>query len=107
MEFCPKCGSLMYPKKGEDKVELVCLSCGHKEKASDSEEYRLVKEGKRKEAPPVVEGGQEGLPKTKETCPECGHDEAYWWMQQTRGADEPTTRFYRCVKCNHVWREYS
>ncbi|MBI2112883.1 transcription factor S, partial [Candidatus Woesearchaeota archaeon] len=27
--------------------------------------------------------------------------------QQTRGADEPETRFFRCTKCNYTWREYA
>jgi len=28
-------------------------------------------------------------------------------MIQTRAADEPPTRFYRCTKCGHTWREYA
>ena len=40
-------------------------------------------------------------------CEKCGHDEAVWWMLQTRSADEPTTQFYRCVKCQYTWRDYS
>jgi DNA-directed RNA polymerase subunit M len=27
-------------------------------------------------------------------------------MRQTRAADEPTTRIYRCAKCSNTWREY-
>jgi DNA-directed RNA polymerase, subunit M/Transcription elongation factor TFIIS len=47
------------------------------------------------------------LPVSKEvTCPKCGNHEAYYWMIQTRAADEPPTRFYKCVKCGHTWREY-
>ncbi|MEM4865380.1 MAG: hypothetical protein QXY09_02690 [Acidilobaceae archaeon] len=26
---------------------------------------------------------------------------------QTRAADEPPTRFYRCTKCGYTWREYA
>ena len=43
----------------------------------------------------------------KEKCPKCGNMEAYSWQRQTRGGDEPATRFYRCVKCSKTWREYS
>lgn len=46
------------------------------------------------------------LPKTKITCPKCENIEAFWWMQQTRGADEPPTLFYRCTKCGYSWRSY-
>ena len=39
-------------------------------------------------------------------CPKCGCKEAYFRTEQTRGADEPETEFYTCVKCEKVWREY-
>jgi DNA-directed RNA polymerase subunit M/transcription elongation factor TFIIS len=40
----------------------------------------------------------------KVECPKCGNHEAYWWMVQTDTADEPSTQFFRCTKCNHTWR---
>lgn len=46
-------------------------------------------------------------PKIRVNCDKCGHTVAYYWTQQTRGADEPETRFFRCVKCRYTWREYS
>lgn len=49
----------------------------------------------------------ETRPTIKIECERCGHDEAVWWMLQTRSADEPTTQFYRCTKCEHTWRDYS
>ncbi|RLG87398.1 MAG: transcription factor S, partial [Thermoprotei archaeon] len=39
-------------------------------------------------------------------CPRCGYDEVYYWEVQTRAADEPTTRFFKCARCGYVWREY-
>jgi len=39
-------------------------------------------------------------------CPTCGNNEAFWVLRQTRAADEPETKIYRCVKCSHSWREY-
>ncbi len=38
---------------------------------------------------------------------DCDSNEAVWWMLQTRSADEPTTQFYRCTKCNTTWRNYA
>jgi len=46
-------------------------------------------------------------PTVKIDCEKCGHDEAVGWMFQTRSADEPTTRFYRCQKCKYTWRDYT
>ena len=54
----------------------------------------------------VIDEKTDTLPKTKAKCERCGHNEAYWVIRQTRAADEPETRIYRCVKCSHSWREY-
>jgi DNA-directed RNA polymerase subunit M len=40
-------------------------------------------------------------------CPKCGAKKVVSWMQQTRAADEPPTRFYKCMNCGYSWREYS
>ena len=39
-------------------------------------------------------------------CPHCGHKEAEAWQRQILAADEPSTSFFRCLKCRRVWREY-
>ena len=36
-----------------------------------------------------------------------GINTAYVWQVQTRGADESSTQFLRCTKCNYTFREYS
>jgi DNA-directed RNA polymerase subunit M len=46
------------------------------------------------------------LLKVKETCPKCDNNEAETWQMQTRSADEPSTHFFRCLKCKFTWREY-
>jgi transcription factor S len=53
-----------------------------------------------------AEKGLDALPTTTIDCSRCGNDMAFWWMLQTRSADEPTTQFYRCTKCTHTWRNY-
>ena len=45
-------------------------------------------------------------PITNEKCPKCGHGKAYYAMVQTRAADEPETKFFKCEKCKHRWRDY-
>ena len=99
--FCPKCHSLMH----RDGNELVCRRCGYRTAAEKTKDERIETKPEEKEIA-VFEGDLDTLPRTKITCPSCGHDEAWWYMRQTRAADEPTTRFYICTKCKHVWREY-
>ena len=47
------------------------------------------------------------LPTVRIECPRCGNNTAYVWQVQTRGADESSTQFLRCTKCNYTYREYS
>jgi DNA-directed RNA polymerase subunit M len=108
IQFCPKCGSIIKPKKERDKVILEC-SCGYKSSGSsaDSASFKEEKKVNKDEAEfAVVDKEIETLPITKEECPNCGNNEAYFWTHQTRGADEPETKFLRCTKCKHTWRDY-
>ena len=99
MKFCPKCGSIMRPEKGVYK----CISCGYTEAI---ETITTIKEKAEEKEIVVVEEEIATLPTTKIECPRCGNDTAYWRMEQTRAADEPTTRIYTCTKCKYTWREY-
>jgi len=98
----------MMPKETEAGVVLACTSCDYMSKDEKLEGYTVVKRIEpEKEITVVEEDVGPGLPTTRIRCPKCGHDTSYWWLRQTRSADEPTTRFYRCVKCGKVWREYA
>jgi len=103
MKFCPKCEVRL--KKKDDGVS--CPKCGYSEGSVET-----TKQVKKEEEVPelnVLEEneGKETLSTIKIDCEKCGHNEAVWWMLQTRSADEPTTQFYRCIKCNHTWRNYA
>jgi DNA-directed RNA polymerase subunit M len=108
LEFCDKCGGLLIPKRAGSKTVLECRKCGRR-RAAKSKDFKIsVSTNTKPEKIIIVDkkSRMEGLPKTLAQCPKCEHNEAYWWMQQTRAADEPPTRFFKCVKCGHVWREY-
>lgn len=103
MEFCPKCGAMMFPKDNT----LHC-KCGF-EKGMTKElvvKYAISEKIDAKDT--VIFTGEDinTLPTTKEICPKCGNREAFWWLQQTRRADESETRFFRCSSCKYTWREY-
>ena len=111
MKFCPKCEAKL--KRG-DSGGLQCPKCGHAEEsgkagAGAAASSRGTKEEAVNTEFNVFEGdeGEETHPTIKIECEKCGHGEAIWWMLQTRSADEPTTQFYRCTKCQHTWRNYA
>ncbi len=114
LRFCPRCGSLMTPRRENGKLVWVCPSCGYREEAGGNPGLgslvvlRQKIEHSEKERIIVVDksASTANLPKTRATCPRCGYHEAYYWVVQTRRADEPPTRFYKCARCGYVWREY-
>jgi len=91
----PKGGKIVCPNCGESNDK----ECSSKKKVEHSLEDEII----------VREANEDlaVLPKIKAHCPECGHNEAAYWFEQTRSADEAPTRFYRCMKCRRTWREYS
>ncbi|RNF23394.1 putative transcription elongation factor-like protein [Trypanosoma conorhini] len=36
-------------------------------------------------------------------CPNCGKNRCSYYEQQTRSADEPTTKFVTCLECKYIW----
>lgn len=109
IKFCPRCKSVMVLTKKDGKAVWRCPKCGYEEEAGTGN-AKLVERtmvAKRDDKPIVLtKSSEEALPKVRKTCPRCGYEEAYFWVQQTRAADEPPTRFYKCVRCGYVWREY-
>ncbi len=105
MKFCPKCEV----KLKKDGGHLKCSKCGFVEGGKVTQTKKITDEGEPDFSLLTFEGteGEESNPTIKMDCETCGHDEAVWWMFQTRSADEPTTRFYRCQKCKYTWRDYS
>lgn len=105
IEFCSKCGSIMIPVKKSKNIYIMCRRCGAGKK-------KITKYIKIREAPvhkrdvAVLEKDITPLPVTIRECERCGNTNAYFWLQQTRSADEPPTQFFRCTKCKNTWREY-
>ena len=116
MEFCPKCGSRLEPKKSKTGkaalLMLVCPKCGYKKQESAKKVEPVAKVIQHNPQQLVAVIGKEEqklrtLPTVRIECPKCGNNTAYVWQVQTRGADESSTQFLRCTKCNFTFREYS
>ena len=102
MEFCPKCGSVLVEKNKRYKCARCNYTAKGKVKIQASEKVE-----KKEKVGVIKDKDTDVFPTTSVTCPKCGHGEAYFWSAQTRAADEAETRFFRCTKCKHTWREYS
>ncbi len=104
MMFCPKCGALLKTRTGKKGEPENYCSCGH---SSAVKEEKTIKESvDKKDKIEVIENQDSVYPLTDAHCSKCGHDKARYWMRQTRSGDEPETKFFKCEKCRHVWREY-
>lgn len=104
--FCPKCGSILTVKKVGNKKTISC-SCGYVNKKG---KMFSIKESiaKTKDIEVVEKDDtEETLPKIKARCNKCNNNEVYYWLIQTRAGDEPETKFLKCTKCKHIWRDYS
>lgn len=102
--FCKECGSILMPKK-VDGVTVMACTCGYSEDTSGNP-FKEKVESKSDDVA-IAESDTETLPITDEECSKCGHDKAYYWLVQTRAGDEPETKFLKCTKCKHTWRDYS
>jgi transcription factor S len=97
MMFCPKCGALM--------ISTTC-KCGYTAKKIENMEIKekVITTDSKIE---IVDGQEDSmLPETDADCPNCHNKKAVFWMVQTRAGDEPETKFLKCTKCKHVWRDY-
>lgn len=101
MQFCPKCGAILIQKT----KNYGCPKCSYTTKDKvDLKVKESVDEGSSVSV--IKDKDVDTLPTVETKCKECGHHEAHFWTMQTRSADESETKFYRCKKCQHTWREY-
>lgn len=100
MEFCEKCGALTIVKEGKP----MCPSCGHKLKRRPS--IKSSQKVEKKEDIVVVKKEENPNPIVDMKCQKCKNKKCYFWSLQTRAADESETKFYKCTKCGHTWRDY-
>ncbi len=97
--FCHNCGALMY----SENEKFVCSNCNFSLEKFVPKYKSKIKLPKNHGIKVIDDSST--LPKTSAKCSKCDNTEAYWYMRQLRGGDEPETRFYICTKCKWTWRE--
>jgi DNA-directed RNA polymerase subunit M len=114
MEFCAECGSRLKPVKvnsgKQTMILMACTKCGQKTRGSETGVFngRFI-EHSPKQLVAVIGKEQEltTLPTIRIECPNCGNNTANVWQVQTRGSDESSTQFLRCLRCGFTHREYT
>lgn len=88
---------------------MACSSpkCNFVQKNVETMEIKEFAKNVEPEIEIVGEQDENMLPLCEADCPKCEHKKAYYWLIQTRAGDEPETKFLRCEKCKHTWRDYS
>merc|ERR1712142_616862 len=110
LQFCPACGNLLSIQQTDTiGMKFQCQVCPYKYNIIQT---ICIREHPSKKKLDDVLGGADAWASVQQTiyesgCEKCGNTKAYFRVQQTRSADEPSTRFYRCTepKCCHNWRE--
>jgi len=106
MLFCPKCGGLLKVKKQGSKNVQYC-SCGYSSAAKQETTFSEKVEHKDDKIE-IRASTDDILPISEDVeCSKCQNGKAYYWLKQTRAGDEPETKFFKCTKCKHTWRDYS
>ena len=112
-DFCETCGELLeMPLYGE---VIQCSKCGASvplqsfiskpiiTEINYNDKKEWIEEYKRHRGEIAQKQEQKSVKATiKHDCPKCDSKQAYYWTQQTRSADEGSTVFYQCVKCEYT-----
>jgi transcription factor S len=117
MDFCRECGSRLEPKKVNSGKQVMiifaCTKCEYKKQKIEQEKVKLngrIIKHNPKQCVAVI-GKEEQklttLPTVRIECERCGNNTANVWLVQTRGLDESSTQFLRCLRCGYTFREYT
>ena len=116
MDFCKECGSILKPVKVNSGKQamfmLSCTKCGVKKQDSDFDgkvRGKIIEHSPKQFVAVIGKDVQElhTLPTLQIECPKCGNNTANVWQVQTRGSDESSTQFLRCLRCGFTHREYT
>lgn len=116
MEFCAECGSRLKPTRvhsgNQVTLMLACTKCGQKKPEAEANvklNSKIIPHSPKQFVTVIGKEEQElnPLPTIRIDCPRCSNNTANVWIVQTRGSDESSTQFLRCLRCGFTFREYT
>lgn len=108
MQFCEVCGSMM--RSNGERMVCTDADCNTETEPDQelAEAFISTHAQHNVEVIETTEGDAfEGKPTAEVYCESCGHDRAWYTIKQTASADEPPTRFFKCMDCGYRWRDYN
>jgi DNA-directed RNA polymerase subunit M len=88
---------------------LACSKCGHKKQQANKKLFygKVIAHNPKQFVAVIGKEEQElnPMPTIHVECPRCGNNTANVWQVQTRGSDESSTQFLRCIRCGYTYRE--
>ncbi|MBC8498878.1 hypothetical protein ISS40_01965 [Candidatus Bathyarchaeota archaeon] len=102
MKFCDQCGAFLQASS----EGLICSKCGH---VAETDVIEVKRNGKGAVEPVyVVDNSDRDALLVNQTCPSCGHAEAYRTVLTTQGEhagvkQDRSVERYRCAECGHTW----
>jgi DNA-directed RNA polymerase II subunit RPB9 len=110
MQFCTMCNNLLHPEEDKlnQQLQYKCGTCSVVQPAQSQRVARHVL-ARQEEDRTIVRydvGSDPTLPRTKITCPACGHDEAAFFQSYGTGRDTKMTIYLICCNngCNNRWK---
>ena len=95
MEFCPKCKSILAPKKENEKTILAC-SCGFRKEIEKKEVIEKIKPAKKI---PIIHDETNPLAVYPHKCKKCRYDKAQLISKGIWYCDEDEVIEYVCGRC--------
>ncbi|CAM8973636.1 unnamed protein product [Rhodiola kirilowii] len=107
MEFCPNCANMLRYQMISGRGGFQCLTCPYYCYIQPRAKIRKPVALTKKEMDIIVSenDGLKNMPQAEASCPNCHHNRAAFYEQQTRSADEPATLFFTCLQCKHKWNQ--
>ncbi|KAJ7145136.1 hypothetical protein C8R43DRAFT_551395 [Mycena crocata] len=111
LHFCSECNNLLYPKADQQRRIMVyaCRICTYDEIVENKCVYRndLLTVTKEQVGVTTDLGTDPTLAHSNIPCPQCGHEDAVLYQDQSKRKETRMILFYVCVKCNHSFTDPS
>ncbi|KAI9206343.1 uncharacterized protein BJ171DRAFT_497302 [Polychytrium aggregatum] len=109
--FCSECNNMLYPKEDHHNRILLfaCRNCNHEEGGDNPCVYRHVLSNTAMDLTMQHADlyNDPTYPRANKTCPQCGYNQAVFFMSRAKRADVSMKLYFACCSpdCGHRWTD--